>query len=146
MTGFWQRDLNMDLDVIEKWGARTVVTLIEDKEVRYLRVQQLGAELLNRGIVWHHLPIRDGSVPNPKFERTWTIAGTEIRSTLERAQNVLVHCRGGLGRAGTIAARLLVEFGIAPEEAIEKVRNARPGAIETPEQMAYIMHLTRSNA
>ena len=29
------------------------------------------------------------------------------------------HCRGGLGRAGTIAARLLVEFGVAPEEAYD---------------------------
>ena len=44
------------------------------------------------------------------------------------------HCRGGLGRAGMISARLLVESGVEPEVAIAKVRAARPGAIETREQ------------
>jgi ADP-ribosyl-[dinitrogen reductase] hydrolase len=43
----------------------------------------------------------------------------------------LVYCCGGLGRAGTIAARLLVELGAEPITAIAGVRKARPGAIET---------------
>ena len=33
-----------------------------------------------------------------------------------------------------IAARLLVELGVPPEQAIESVRSARKGAIETPDQ------------
>jgi ADP-ribosyl-[dinitrogen reductase] hydrolase len=52
--------------------------------------------------------------------------------------DVLVHCRGGLGRAGTIAARLLVELGMEPAEAIARVRAVRPGAIETPEQERFV--------
>jgi hypothetical protein len=46
---------------------------------------------------------------------------------------------GGLGRAGTVAACLLIESGVAPSEAIRKVRTARSGAIETREQERYIM-------
>ena len=42
---------------------------------------------------------------------------------------VLIHCRGGLGRAGLVAALLLVEEGVSPPEAIRRVRAARPGAI-----------------
>ena len=49
-----------------------------------------------------------------------------------------VHCRGGLGRAGMISARLLVESGVEPNAAIERVRAARPGAIETPQQEEWV--------
>jgi ADP-ribosyl-[dinitrogen reductase] hydrolase len=52
------------------------------------------------------------SVPDAQFEERWAIAGKELRSMLRRRSDVVVHCRGGLGRAGTIAARLLVELGI----------------------------------
>ena len=49
------------------------------------------------------------------------------------------HCKGGLGRAGMVAARLLVESGYTPEDAIERVRAARPGAIETQAQERYVL-------
>lgn len=51
---------------------------------------------------------------------------------------MLVHCKGGLGRAGMIAARLLVELGMPPDTAIRQVRLARRGAIETPAQLAVV--------
>jgi ADP-ribosylglycohydrolase len=41
-------------------------------------------------------------------------------------------------RTGTVAGRLLVEFGDQPESAIKKVRDARPGAIETAAQERYV--------
>ena len=37
-----------------------------------------------------------------------------------------------------IAARLLVELGMDPAEAIARVRAVRPGAIETPEQKRFV--------
>jgi hypothetical protein len=37
-----------------------------------------------------------------------------------------------------ISARLLVESGVEPETAIERVRTARPGAIETRQQAAWV--------
>jgi len=44
----------------------------------------------------------------------------------------------GLGRTGMAAALLLVERGIAPEDAIAAVRRARPGAIETRGQETLV--------
>ena len=67
---------------------------------------------------WFHLPIADVSVPDEQFEQRWDVAGNELRSMLRRRSDVVVHCRGGLGRAGTIAARLLVELGMEPTKAI----------------------------
>lgn len=45
---------------------------------------------------------------------------------------------GGLGRAGTIAARLLVELGIESATAIAKVRKVRPDAIENSRQERFV--------
>jgi hypothetical protein len=53
---------------------------------------------------------------------------------------VLVRCRGGLGRAGTIAARLLVELGMDPATAIAGVRAVRRGTIETSDQEKFVLN------
>jgi ADP-ribosyl-[dinitrogen reductase] hydrolase len=54
---------------------------------------------------------------------------------------MLVHCKGGLGRAGTIAAQLMIELGAPPKDAVTAVRSTRLGAIETSAQLAYMMIL-----
>ena len=54
-------------------------------------------------------------------------------------RKVLIHCRGGLGRSGMIAVRLLVEMGEKPADAIKQVRAARPGAIESSDQEKYVL-------
>lgn len=137
-TGAWERDLGIDMDAIAAWGAKRVLTLVEPAELSALKVPQLGLEIRRRGIAWHHLPIADYSVPAQAFEQQWITQGREIREMLRNGDNLLVHCKGGLGRAGMIAARLLVELGMDPEEAIHAVRHARKGAIETPGQLALV--------
>ena len=137
-TGVWQRDIESDLDVISMWGAKLIVTLLEPSELIMLNVPNLGHEIQRRGIAWRHLPIPDYSVPDVIFEQQWIAQGEEIRALLRRGDNVLVHCKGGLGRAGMIAARLLVELGMQSNTAIRAVRRARKGAIETPSQLALV--------
>lgn len=137
-TGAWERDLGIDLDTIAAWGAKLVLTLVEPAELTALKVPQLGHETRRRGIAWHHLPIADYSIPTKAFEEQWVTHGREIREMLRNGNDVLVHCKGGLGRAGMIAARLLAELGMDPEQAIHTVRHARKGAIETPAQLALV--------
>jgi hypothetical protein len=137
-TGAWERDLGIDLDAIAAWGAKLVLTLVELAELKALKVPQLGHEIRSRGIEWRHLPIADYSIPTEAFEKQWATQGPEIRELLRNGDDVLVHCKGGLGRAGMIAARLLAELGMAPEEAIHSVRRVRKGAIETPSQLALV--------
>jgi ADP-ribosyl-[dinitrogen reductase] hydrolase len=138
VSGEWDRDLALDLDTIRDWGAAAVVTLLEPKELVLLRVERLGEEILRRHMLWFHLPIVDVSIPDERFEQEWDVAGEELRTMLRRRLDVLVHCRGGLGRAGTIAARLLIELGVEPTKAIENVKAVRPGAIETRDQERFV--------
>jgi ADP-ribosyl-[dinitrogen reductase] hydrolase len=143
MSGAWDRDLMLDLDAISDWGAAAVVTLLEPEELMLLRVESLGQDVLRRNMLWFHLPIVDVSIPSEKFEQEWDVAGEELRSILRGKLDVLIHCRGGLGRAGTIAARLLIELGIEPKKATASVRAARPGAIETSEQEEFVPGIGR---
>jgi len=121
-TGAWERDLHIDLDAIKAWGAAAVVTLLEPHEMAGLKVEALGEAVAARHMRWFHLPIRDVSVPDAGFERAWKDAGADLRTILQRGGDVLVHCKGGLGRAGMITARLLVELGWDPAQAIAEVR------------------------
>ena len=143
-TGAWERDLGADLDVIREQGAAAVVTLIETHEIEALGVGELGNEVTRRHMAWFHLPIADVSVPGAKFKRAWEVHGPTLRWLLQNRFDVVVHCKGGLGRAGTITARLLVEFGWEPAKAIAAVREARPGAIETSGQEQYVLQLQRA--
>lgn len=141
-SGQWSRDLAIDLDVIRDWGAAAVVTLVEDHELISLKVQHLGSAVQARHMAWHHLPIRDVSVPCGRSEAQWQEQGEALRRLLRHGFKVLVHCKGGLGRAGTIAARLLAELGTDPAEAISMVRSVRPGAIETEAQRRHVLKAT----
>lgn len=136
--GFHDRDLDEDLDVIAGWNAAAVVTLIEDQEFVLLNVERLGQGVCSRFMEWHHLPIRDVHAPDQAFDSNWPPHSERLRGLLMRGCNVLVHCRGGLGRAGTIAARLLVEMGAEPSVAIDSVRAVRKGSIETYDQQKWV--------
>jgi ADP-ribosyl-[dinitrogen reductase] hydrolase len=142
LTGSWDRDLELDLDAIQAWGAVAVVTLVEEQELRALQVPRLGEAVRERHMAWLHLPIRDVSVPTAAFETQWAGVADGLHARLDSGFDVLVHCRGGLGRAGSIASRLLVERGWEPVRAIKQVRDVRPGAIETVEQEAFVRSLS----
>ena len=138
LTAAHRRDLGADLDVIAAWNAAAVVTLVEPHELDSLGITLLGAEVQRRHMQWHHWPIRDYGVPDETFEAGWPARSAMLRSLLACGGRVLVHCKGGLGRAGTVSARLLVEGGTSPDDAIKAVRAVRPGVIETGPQEAWV--------
>jgi len=137
----WNRDVNIDLCMISAWGASAVVTLLEKIEMEMLGVAILPSLLQKKGIEWHHLPIRDVDIPDQLFEEVWLKTGQRLREILTCNGKILLHCRGGIGRTGTIAAKLLVEFGYEPAAAITLVRRTRPGTIETKAQEQYVLQL-----
>jgi ADP-ribosyl-[dinitrogen reductase] hydrolase len=139
----WQRDLDVDLDVVKDWGAAIALTLVEEHELRLLNVPTLGEGFRVRGIEWHHLPIVDVNPPDEVFHRLWLKSGVAALRTLRDGGKVLVHCRGGLGRAGTVAGVLLIALGETPERAVQKVRGARRGAVETLGQERYLAGYAR---
>jgi len=54
-----------------------------------------------------------------------------------------VHCRGGVGRSGLVAAAVATTYGDDADAAIARVRQAQPLALETREQEAYVGRFAR---
>ncbi|WP_204508368.1 cyclin-dependent kinase inhibitor 3 family protein [Aestuariivirga litoralis] len=138
LTGAWDRDLCIDLDAIKAWGASTVITLIEFHEMESLEVSDIEQQTVARGMEWLHMPITDFSPPDQRFAQAWRKHGSRLLEEVRSGSRILVHCKGGLGRAGTVSALMLVELGMNPEDAMKAVRSARKGAIETREQEDYV--------
>lgn len=137
--GEWRRDLGQDLQAIVDWGGAAVVSLMESHEFALLGVPQFETGICQSSLAWYHLPIRDMSVPTDQFEMLWQKHAAELYSLLRTGKSLVIHCRGGLGRTGMIAARMLVEMGESPLEAVKRVRTARERAIETFDQEQYVM-------
>lgn len=63
----------------------------------------------------------------------------KVVSRLESGKNVVVHCRGGLGRTGVVAAGVLVALGKhGADDAIRAVRGGRRGTVQTEEQADFV--------
>jgi len=134
--------LDVDLATLRQWGAVSLVTLLRSFEMDALGVEQLGERARALGLDWWHLPITDGCAPGAPFEDDWREAGPALHGILDEGGRLVLHCRSGIGRTGTVAARLLIERGVEPRDAVVAIRRARPGAIESQEQMAWVLGTT----
>lgn len=143
LPGTSSGSLQDDLQAIRDSGAETLVTLNRETELNRFGSGRFPQTVGAVGLRWLHLPITDFGIPDGAFEALWIEAAPLIRSRLEGGEKVVVHCFAGLGRTGLVVARLLVEGGEPPEEAIRRVRTARPGTIQSEEQEDYVLALGR---
>lgn len=120
-----------------KNGIRTIVTVREislpfrwlsDPDIANPHSKDKNYEKVN----YLHLKVEDYHSPTVQ----------EIDSTVKFIENeivakrpVLVHCAAGKGRTGTIlAAYLLKKENLSAKDAITRIRNLRPGSIQTDSQ------------
>ena len=115
-----------------KQGVKSIVTVREEplddewiKDVKYL-----------------HVMSNDMGVP----EFNDLLAAVDfIHSRLTHDEPVLVHCLAGLGRTGTILASYLVKYqNMSADKAIQKVREERPGSIQSFPQEEIIFQFEKS--
>ena len=132
------RDLEEDVRTISSWNATAVLTLMEKKELEKFGVANISEIVSRYKIDWYHMPIPDMCTPDKKVEEMWGEISKALGLIIKSGGKVLIHCKGGLGRSGMVAALILVELGWTPKLAIQKVRSVRPGAIETREQENFV--------
>jgi len=67
--------------------------------------------------------------PDQRLETWWVHAGARLREQLRAGDRVLVHCLGGLGRAGSVAGQLYgAKHGLSalPADAVTRVDVLEP--------------------
>jgi atypical dual specificity phosphatase len=95
----------------------------------------------NAGLMAVHIPVADLSAPS---REQFDLCVSTIRRAKDQQFGVAIHCAAGIGRTGTVLAAWFVSEGAAPIEAIERVRDLRPGSVETPEQTAALIQYAKS--
>jgi protein-tyrosine phosphatase len=126
-----------DLQSLRDWGASVVVTLLEESELHTLGVRDLGRNVVTLNMIWLHLPVHNMALPDERFDEKWRLVAPCLGELLQEGKRLIIHCKEGIGRAGLVAVRLLLELGVPVEEAIKLVRKARPGSLMLPSHEQY---------
>jgi len=142
-SGGWNRDLEADISAIEDSGATTVVSLVEDTEMERLRVQGLGKAIIERSLNWIHLPFKDTTAPDEYWVQDFDLVAPSIIASIMKGESIVVHCKGGLSRAGTVVALLLQELGIKMPTAVKMIREVRSVDCINQEQEEFLADSTR---
>lgn len=128
-----------------KNGISTIVTLREvplpskwfntNHEVQNTKLKTI---VNDNSINYFHLYVEDYNSPTINDLHKTVIY---MENQIKTGRKVLVHCAAGKGRTGTLlAAYLLKTDNLSPEESIKKIRNIRPGSIQTKIQEETIYH------
>jgi protein-tyrosine phosphatase len=138
--GRWERDLAADVRALEEeYETDVLVSLMEDHEYHGYRIPELLERDSIGGIEILRFAIEDMGVPQEAESEGFEAFVQDVVRRLEQGQNLVVHCRGGLGRTGTLAACVLVALGRhTADEAIAAVREARKGTVQTIEQEDFV--------
>ena len=123
-----------DLQIIKKQKVKIVVSLLPDNEKNKLGLDDLIWS--KEEVEYIQFPINDFSVPPKKKFNELKKLISFIKENLMLSKYVLIHCNGGKGRSGMIAA--LVLKAMKEKDPIKKVREKVIGAIETEEQEIFV--------
>lgn len=134
---YWDRDLALDLTRLrEQFQIEAIVCLMEEHELAEYKLPNLLDEAAHRGMLTKHYPVIDVSAP-ASIARCAEVVDW-VLGLANQGKNVVVHCRGGLGRTGLLAACCLARIGHPAAEAMTITRHCRKGTIESHPQEQFV--------
>lgn len=133
------------LEQLQASGADALITLMPDAELASNAVSDLAELCAQRGLQWFHLPIEDERAPDDDFATAWQAQRQAVHRLLDTGKRVAIHCKGGSGRTGLMAAQILVERGCSKEAAVATVKALRPNALSLAIHQAYLDRLAVSS-
>jgi ADP-ribosylglycohydrolase len=142
MGSHW-RDATADARVLrEAHGVDAFLLLVPDDELGAVGTPNVVATLERAGIEVLHHPVRDLDVP--RDAEAFAASLGQVAGWLRGGRSVVVACRGGLGRTGTVVGCLLRDAGLDGETAISVTRLARHSTIETRAQERFVRQWGRA--
>ena len=135
--GAHRRTLGLDArELREHWKTDVLVLLVEDHELASLVPGDLPKAMADMGIELIRFPIVDQGVPTD--QAAFHALTKDIADRIRAGEHVVVACRGGLGRTGTVVACVLREAGADDATAKALTREKRKRAIESAAQERFV--------
>ena len=132
-----ERILSEDIATMKEENVGAVATLITKEEMEEYGVPDLLKKYEEAGLECKFNPILDQKTPSVE-ELNKLIDWMDEK--IAAGKKVMIHCVGGLGRSGLLAASYLIRHGHKPADAIALVRQARgERAVETKIQEDFVM-------
>ena len=122
-------------------GADAVITLMPESEMASNEVTNLAELCAEAGLRWFHLPIEDEHPPEADFAAAWKAQRSAVHRLLDSGGKIAIHCKGGSGRTGLMAAQIMVERGRSKDEARAAVKALRPNALSLDVHQDYLAGL-----
>ena len=119
-------------------GAQALITLMPDEELAKVGAESLPGSCAAAGIQWFHLPVEDDHAPDERFATAFASQKPTLLSLLVQQGTLAIHCRGGSGRTGFMAAILLLESGMDREDMVRQVQGLRPHALKMSVHTDYL--------
>jgi protein-tyrosine phosphatase len=135
----WDRDLETDLNRLKELGVTTLVPFLTDDELKRLKIPNLILAATMLGFTVLRFPFPDGGIPENMKGAVQFVK--DVIERYQQGERLLMHCNGGLGRAGTMAAciRMALKLDADPKSAIASIRKLRgERAIETWQQEQFV--------
>ena len=118
-------------------GIDVVVSLMTPDEMAEFDLEGEAAAGAAHGVRYLAFPVADRDVPASRAAFRDLVS--EVVRELSAGRNVAVHCRQGIGRAGLVAAGVLIAAGLDPDAAVARVSTARGRPVpETPAQRRWL--------
>ncbi len=125
------------LQQLKTAGATAVISLMPAHELMQNNADNIGVICAEQGLAWFQLPIEDDCAPEQAFEHAFAAHKADILSLLQAGKTVAIHCKGGSGRTGLMAAILMTQLGYSKTDATAQVQNLRPKALCHPVHQHY---------
>jgi protein-tyrosine phosphatase len=132
--GDWLED---EISALKQLEVDAVVSLLESHEITDLDISDEARLCREQNIEFLSFPIVDRNIPFslPEFSRF----AKNVASLLSENKSIVVHCRQGVGRAGLLAACVLILHGVSADDALSRISQARGCVVpETEEQKAFV--------
>jgi len=127
---------------LQQAGATGIITLMADTELSENGAADLGQVCQQMGLQWYQLPVADDAAPADDFQTAWQQHSAEILQRLNAGETLAIHCKGGSGRTGLIAAQIVMAAGGALDMTIAAVQALRPRALQHPAHLAYLQQIS----
>ena len=123
----YKRSIIKDVESLQARNIQLIICLLNDYEIRSVGCDHVkySAACQKYKVELFKYPIIEMAPPEDVAEFHHNVI-LRIDQTLKTGGNVMAHCRGGIGRAGTVAACYLAfKNGTSRSESIKLVRERR---------------------